>query len=181
MGLEDETISQKIKVFHMDIVQQKKGNKSVKQSSDIGEYDDELTKQLRLKTVKRAALSTTYEKARKIIAEKHIKRKEAYYELCERDHRLTTEPEIVYKGKFTNWIEYLTIDKSEYYDLETCKQKVSEYITPNMRQFHLQLDIICKELCGKDTLFPACDLWEEFYNKPLRELIVIHTKKKRCI
>ena len=178
MGLEDETISQKMKVYRIDV---KKGtNISIRDTSVI-EYDDELTKQLRLKTVKRAALSTTYEKARKIIAEKHIKSKEAYYELCERDNRLTTEPETVFKGKFTNWIDYLNIDKSEYYDLNTCKRKVSEYITPDMKQFHLQLYIICKELCGKDTLFPACDLWEEIYNKPLRELIVIQTKKKRGI
>jgi hypothetical protein len=31
--------------------------------NEFGEYDDELTKRLRLKTIKRTALDTTYEKA----------------------------------------------------------------------------------------------------------------------
>ena len=46
---------------------------------DFGEYDDELTQKLRLKTIKRTALSTKYEKARKIIADKNIKSKEVLH------------------------------------------------------------------------------------------------------
>ena len=68
-----------------------------------------------------------YEKARKIIADKNIKSKESYYELCERDNRLSKEPEIDFKGQFANWIEYLSIERV-YYDLETCKNKVVEYL-----------------------------------------------------
>ena len=114
MGLEDETITQKIKVFRIDIEKQKpikreKGEREI--VDEFGEYEHELTQQLRLKTIKRTALSTTYEKARKIIADKNIKSPESYYELCERDNRLSKEPEIAFNGQFTNWIEYLSIER----------------------------------------------------------------------
>ena len=124
MGLEDETITQKIKVFKIDL--DKKPKKYPKKRKDVidefGEYDEELTKKLRLKTIKRTALAITYEKARKIVAEKNIKSKESYYELCEKDNRLSKEPEIIFKAKFTNWIDYLSIERI-YYDFETCKKK----------------------------------------------------------
>ena len=45
---------------------------------------------------KKAALTITYKKARKIIAKQNIKSKESYYKLCERDNRLSKEPDIVF-------------------------------------------------------------------------------------
>ena len=169
MGLEDETITQKIKAFRINIVKQKiksigkeKGN-----IDEFGEYDDELTKKLRLKTIKRTALSTTYEKARKIIADKNIKSKESYYELCEIDNRLPIEPEIVFKERFTNWIDYLSIERV-YYDLETCKNKVNEYKT----DIDFELTNITKYLKIKDDMFPPYDLWIDYYNiNDLSEII----------
>ena len=148
---------------------------------EFGEYDDELTQKLRLKTIKRTALATTYEKARKIIADKNIKSKESYYELCERDNRLSKEPEIVFKGQFTNWIEYLSIERV-YYDLETCKNKVGEYLLlyPEIKKHYLDLSIVCKELCKLDNNFPPNGLWVEYYNvKDLRDIITITNKKKK--
>ena len=62
-----------------------------------------------------------------IIYENNITSKEAYYKLCERDNRLTNEPEILFKNQFTDWMDYLRIDKRKFYNLETCKKKVSEY------------------------------------------------------
>jgi hypothetical protein len=69
-----------------------KETKKKEMVDEFGEYDDELTQKLRLKTIKRTALATTYEKAIKIIADKNIKSKDSYYELCERDNRLSKEP-----------------------------------------------------------------------------------------
>ena len=184
MGLEDETITQKIKVFRIDIEKQKPKTREKEEREmvdEFGEYDDELTQKLRLKTIKRTALATTYEKARKIIADKNIKSKESYYELCERDNRLSKEPEIVFKGQFTNWIEYLSIERV-YYDLETCKNKVGEYLLlyPEIKKHYLDLSIVSNELCKKDALFPPNGLWVEYYNvKDLRELITITNKKKK--
>jgi superfamily II DNA or RNA helicase len=184
MGLEDETITQKIKVFRIDIEKQKPKTREKEEREmvdEFGEYDDELTQKLRLKTIKRTALATTYEKARKIIADKNIKSKESYYELCERDNRLSKEPEIVFKGQFTNWIEYLSIERL-YYDLETCKNKVGEYLLvyPEIKKYYLDLSIVSNELCKIDALFPPNGLWVEYYNvKDLRDIITITNKKKK--
>ena len=184
MGLEDETITQKIKVFRFDIEKQKPKPKEKEERvmiDEFGDYDDELTQQLRLKTIKRTALNTSYEKARKIIADKNIKNKEIYYELCDRDNRLSKEPEIVFKGQFTNWIEYLSIERV-YYDLETCKNKVGNYLLVyhEIKKHYLDLSIVSSELCKIDALFPPNELWVEYYNvKDLRDIITITNKKKK--
>ena len=184
MGLEDETISQKIKVFKINIEKQKPKLTEKKENEmvqEFGEYDDELTEKLRLKTIKRTALSITYEKSRKIIADKNIKSKESYYELCERDNRLSKEPEVIFKGQFTNWIEYLSIER-KYYDLETCIQKVNELLILNnkIKKHYLDLSIVCNELCKIDDLFPPNGLWVEYYSvKDLRDIIIITNKKKK--
>ena len=183
MGLEDETISQKIKVFRIEIEKQKPKPKEKEEREmldEFGEYDDELTQKIRLKTIKRTALATTYEKARKIIADKNIKSKESYYELCERDNRLPINPEEQF-AKFTNWIEYLNI-KRVYYDLETCKNKVGEYLLlyPEIKKHYLDLSIVSNELCKIDSSFPPNGLWVEYYNvNDLRDIITITNKKKK--
>jgi superfamily II DNA or RNA helicase len=183
MGLEDETIQQKIKVSIINIEKHKpkpREKEERKIIDEFGEYDDELTQKLKLKTIKRTALATTYEKSRKIIADKNIKSKESYYELCERDNRLSKEPEIVFKGQFTNWIEYLSIERV-YYDLETCKNKAGEYLLlyPEIKNY-LDLSIVSNELCKIDALFPPNGLWVEYYNvKDLRDIITITNKKKK--
>jgi predicted helicase len=184
MGLEDETIEQKIKVLKIDITKSTKTmDKNNKTINNFGEYDEELTKQLKLKTVNRMSLSITYEKARKIILEKNINSKKEYYELCEKDNRLSENPEEIFKGQFTNWIEYLSI-KRVFYDLETCKNKVSKYLflNPNIKQNHLNISIIKNELCKEDNLFPPEDLWIDYYEvKDLRDIIIINNKKKSNI
>jgi hypothetical protein len=184
IGLEDETVTQKVKVFRINIEKQKPKPKEKAEkvmADEFGEYDDELTTKIRLKTIKRTTLGTSYEKARNIIVSKNIKSKESYYELCERDNRLSKEPEIVFNGQFTNWIEYLSIERI-YYDLETCKNKVCEYLLlyPEIKKHYLDLSIICKELCELDALFPPNGLWVEYYNvKDLREIIITITNKKK--
>ena len=178
MGLEDETIAQKIQVFKINIIKQ--DNKEQNNKYKINEYDEELTKQLRLKTIKRSLFGVSYEKARKIIAGKNIKNisKEEYYKLCDIDNRLSTEPEIIYKGQFTNWIDYLGIERV-YYDLETCKNKINQYLSqyPEIKTL-LEISSISNELCKLDPLFPPCGLWVEYYNvKDLRDIIIIKKKK----
>ena len=182
MGLEDETITQKIKVFRIDIEKQKPKTREKEEREivdEFGEYDDELTQKLRLKTIKRTALATTYEKARKIIADKNIKSKESYYELCERDNRLSKEPEIVFKGQFTNWIEYLSIERV-YYDLETCKNKVGEYLS-NETNIDFEFTNITKSLKISDDMFPPYDLWGEYYDINDLTEIIKHNKNEELV
>ena len=130
---------------------------------------------------KKIALSTTYGKAKQIIANKNIKSKECYYKLCDIDNRLPKEPEIIFKGQFTNWIEYLSIQRV-YYDLEACKSKVKEYLLlyPEIKKHYLDLSIISNSLTKIDALFPPNELWVEYYNvKDLRDLITTTNKKKK--
>ena len=182
MGLEDETITQKIKVFNIQV---KKHNKTkckifIDDVDNFGDYDEELTTNLRLKTIKRTILGTSYEKARKIIVSKNIKNKEKYFELCEKDNRLSVEPDLTYNGQFTNWIEYLSIEKI-FYDLETCKNKVSEYLLMyyEIKKHYLDLSVVSDKLCVLDKLFPPKGLWVEYYNvKDLRDIITITNNKK---
>jgi len=184
MGLEDETITQKIKVFRIDMEKQKpkiREKEETKMVDEFGEYDDELTQKIRLKTIQRTSLATTYEKARKIISDRHIKNKEEYFELCERDNRLSKEPELVFKGQFTNWIDYLSIQRL-YYELETTQKKVSEYLLlyPEIKKYYLNLSILIGQLCQIDPMFPPNGLWVEYYNlKDLRDIITITNKKKK--
>jgi superfamily II DNA or RNA helicase len=182
MGLEDETVEQKIRVSKIEIKKQD-NKKQIEKNiiDDLGEYNEELTKQLKLKTVRRIALGITYEKAKKIIIEKNIRNKEDYYKLCEKDNRLSTEPDIIFKGQFKGWIDYLGIQK-DYYTFEICKIKVNEYITkyPEIKTNYLELSLISSELSKIDKLFPPDGLWVEYYNiKDLRDIITIKSTKKK--
>ena len=180
MSLEDETIIQKIKVFRLDI---KKFSltRLPKKSVCDNNYDEELTQKLRLKTIKRSVYGTTYEKARQIIMDKNIRNKEEYFELCEKDNRLSNEPEVIYEGRFTSWIEYLSI-KRIYYDLKTCIEKINELLNKHneIKKNYLDLSIICFELCKLDPMFPPHGLWAEYYNvKDLQDIIIYNYNKKK--
>ena len=174
MALEDETIMQKVKVFKINIEKYNsicyEGNRDILE--EYGDYDDELTQKIRLKTLKRSALGVTYEKAKRLIVEKKIRSKEEYFKLCEKDNRLNIDPEIIFKGQFTNWIEYLGIERN-YYDYETCKKKLQEFIKENDMNFEY-IDII-KILKSTDNNFPPIDLWKEYYEiNDLSEMIKIN-------
>jgi superfamily II DNA or RNA helicase len=184
MGLEDESIIQKIKVYRInpskDPVKKKKGTLD-EPNGVFDEYDEELIQHLRLISTKRTTLGTTYEKARRIISEKNIISKEEYYELCIIDNRLPIEPEIFFKGQFTNWIEYLSIERI-YYDLDTCKIKINKYIKvhPEWKEHYLNLNYICASLCELDNLFPPNGLWVEYYGiDSLESLIKFNILKKK--
>jgi superfamily II DNA or RNA helicase len=188
MSIEDESIIQKIKVFRLNIVENKKivnndGKVSIiDRDCDIhsfGEYDEELTKKLKLKTINRSCIGMTYQKAKKIIEDKNILSKQSYYDLCDKDIRLSKEPDIDFKGTFINWIDYLNI-KRIYYNLKECKIKINEYnlLYPDMKKDYLDLSKICNKLCEIDVLFPPNGLWAEYYNvKSLNEIITLIIKK----
>jgi hypothetical protein len=182
MGLEDETITQKIKVFNIEVKKHTISiiKKYIDDVDNFGDYDEELTTKIRLKTIKRTTLGTSYEKARKIIVSKNIKKRKEYFELCEKDNRLSVEPELTYNGRF-NWIEYLSIERI-YYDLETCIEKVNELLILHneIKKHYLDFSIVCEELCELDNNFPPDDLWVEYYNvKDIRDIIIIVNKKKK--
>ena len=185
IGAEDESIGQKVKVFNIDI---KENNKSPLYKSptksmcedryDWGEFDEDLTNQLRIQERQRASFEIGYDRVVSIIAGKHIRSKEEYYALCELDTRLPTEPDKTFNDQYTNWIEYLSI-KRIYYNLETCKNKVGEYLS-NETRIDFEFTNITKSLKIMDDMFPPYDLWCEYYDvhdlseiiKPISEEII---------
>ncbi len=179
MGLEDKTIEQKIKVYNIDINKQRTYDiKNMK-------YNDILTKEIKnlaLKTIKRYELYfVSYEKAKKIILQQKIINKNEYYELCENDSRLPKNPDDVYKDNFSNWIDYLGIER-KYYNIEKCKEKIKEYIDmyPEIKNKLLDNVNILKKLCEIDNKFPDYELWCDYYGvNSLSDIITISKKIKK--
>jgi predicted helicase len=183
LGLEDETIMTKVKVYKIGIKKhKKKDTEKDTNTNQIWEYDECLTQNLRLKSVPRYALDVTYEKAKKIISEKDfiVRNKEDYQILCEKDIRLPTDPEIRFKGHF-DWIDYLGIEH-KYYEKDKCTEKINYYLDKHqeLKSNSLNLDLICRELCKIDDNFPPYGLWVEYYKiKSLENMINITSSKKK--
>jgi superfamily II DNA or RNA helicase len=185
MGLEDETISQKIKAYHMEVgPQSPRPPRRPLDDISLGTYDDEFTKKLRLKTVKRTAFGTSYEKTRTIIAEHNICSKAEYYALCRINNRLPDDPENTFKNRFGGWIEYLSISREKYYDFNTCRIKTREHLLshPEIKQYYLHMEKVCSELCKLDPMYPPCDLWTDMYSVgDISDIITISTTKKKKV
>lgn len=180
LGIEDQAIEQKIKVCKITVEKQNYIEREGIAIDELGEYDEALTHNLRLKTMARFAM-ITYDKARRIVAPYVIKSKAEYYDLCNRDNRLPREPDVTFGTSFINWIDYLSIDQ-RFYDLAQCKDKIAYYmgLYPDMRNITLKLSKIVDMLCELDPLFPSSDLWLEYYNvKNLQEIITLTPKKKK--
>ena len=156
-----------------------------KQSAkDYEGYNDIESKILNLFEISRNRISrdTGYEQARKIITDKNIKwySLNQYYELCDEDNRLSKNPKELYKGKFTNWIDYLSIERV-YYDLKTCKEKCKEIINknPEFKKYKLDLNYLCEEFYKIDNNFPPIGLWVDYYKvDSLDDIIKIINKSK---
>jgi len=183
MSLEDETIIQKIKVNHINIEKQKyKSILDLEIVNDFDYYDEELTNNLKLKTTERTQLEITYERSRKIIIENNIKNKTEYYEFCDKDSRFSKKPYILYKNQFTNWLDYLSIDKNNFYDFETCKETINKLLNlhPNLKNKYLDLSQMVIQLCSLDKNFPPSDLWIDCYScKNLSDIIKLKINKKK--
>ena len=70
--------------------------------------DDEFLHSIQMKNPVNL-LDLTYDKIKKIIAEKNITCKEDYYKLCDKDIRLPREPDVKFGKQFKNWIDFLDI------------------------------------------------------------------------
>ncbi len=185
LGLEDETVMQKIKAFNINIKKHNYVKNIINNTNCISiEYNEELTQKIKLKTTKRIEFGLTYSQAIKIIANENVQNKEDYYKLCDKNNQLPREPDIAFEKQFSNWIKYLSI-KDKFYDLNTCKSKINEYLQlyPEIKTNYLDLQIVCEQLCKIDNLFPPNGLWIKYYGiKQLGDIIVITNNiKKRSI
>jgi hypothetical protein len=178
MGLEDETISEKIKILKINVRPYNWVDRPIT-NIQFGTYEEDLTKILKLKAVHRLALGITYDKAKKILADKQIQSKAEYLKYCESDARLPVNPVEMFQDKFINWIDYLGIEKV-YYDLETCRNKTYEYLIkyPNIKKYTDYVGM-CFQLCKLDQLFPPVDFWTDYYNvSNLQDTFLLPCKKQ---
>ena len=165
-------------MYRIDGKPQPRPDYSMEKTVEFGEYDDEITQRLRLNTIQRSAFGLTYAKAKTLVATKHIMSKQEYSVSCLQDIRLPLDPETTFHGQFTDWVDYLSF-KGDYYDLETCKQKVVEYLRENPELKPLQFSEMMERLKHLDTSFPPPDLWEDYYQEDINKIIIISKKKKR--
>ena len=182
LGLQDETIIHKLQVYNNKIESQTKKiiNITIKDINNFKNYNEELTNQLKLKTMERSILGTSYKKAITIISNYNIKNPREYTKLCEINNKLPINPKKTYEGQFTTWIEYLSI-KRIYYEFEECKKRITELfeIYPEITNNYLDLLDICINLCNIDSLFPPYDIWIEYYKiNDLTEIIKINIDSK---
>ena len=184
LGLEDETVSQKVKAYNINIEKPKKKKETDTDYITVeafGEYNDELTNDILFNKINRSALNTTYAKAVSIIKDKNIRTKDAYYELCDKDDRLPKDPELTFQLQFTSWTDYFSIPRI-YYDLETCKEKINTYLTsyPDLKKHYMDMHHICSELCKLDDMLPPNGLWTDYYKvKDLQNIISLTVPNKR--
>jgi hypothetical protein len=61
-----------------------------------------------------------------------------------------------------------------------CENKVKEDLknNPKLKNNNLNYSKICRELCLMDSKYPPVGLWEEYYKKPLKEIINVPRVKR---
>lgn len=161
MGLEDKTINSKFKIYNSINTNSNSNYKNINSEMNL-KYDNEITKKFILKSIPRENFTISYEKAKIIIKKYNIQNLEEYYKICEKDNRLSINPKEFYKN-WIDWIDYLSIDKQLYYNLNTCKHKIKEYrkqITINLLDYYET----CNILHLYDSKFPPPGLWNDYYN-----------------
>lgn len=160
MSMEDERIMQKITFSEIN-------SRDSDESSigSLGEVNQEITQLLILKTVHRSQLGITYEKAKQIIrdekAKMQIESQKDYLELCKLNTKLNEEPQNHFGERFISWVDYLSIEE-KYYDLETAKQKIQQYLEKHFDATFGYMEL-AKKICLSDKKFPPVDLWSSYY------------------
>jgi len=144
------------------------------------DVDSELKRQIRNNFYRNGI---GYETVRGIIRNYELKPviKSEYYELVKKDDRLPEEPEIVFRGQFTNWVDYLSIER-KFYDIYTCKNKCSYYLKNKNIEIKNQFNYayVCEQLCEIDEMFPPNEMWIDYYQvKNLSDIFNIKPHKKK--
>lgn len=184
MSLEDETIEHKIKAYEINVKKSNNNMDNLNLANTYGELNENISKEILIKSIDRVKLGITYDKVKKINIENNIKNKMEYFKLCEKNIILPKEPEIFFGQQFKNWIDYLGIPKI-YYEIDECKSKANQYIKKNNIKIDniYDNDKICTELCKHDNNFPPDGLWVDYYLDDkvnnLGEIIKSNINKKK--
>jgi superfamily II DNA or RNA helicase len=193
MGLEDETVMEKVCVLRTKMQRQSKKSAGAKDASrnswqsGLGDRDVDLLQTLKLRTWRRADLDLTYEKAKKIVAEKKIMSKDEYFEWCKADARLHENPQEFFRGQFVSWVDYLGIP-DKYFTLEECKNRIIEISKKSPHIFlpyRLDKAGLCEKLKELDDNFPPPGLWVDYYKiNSISDIIyngIFEQKKRKTV
>lgn len=121
-------------------------------------------------------------KAMEIIKNYKIETKERYYEICNEDPRLPKDPDSIYHD-FPGWIEYLQIDRYQYYNIDQCISvinKIKIIFHDEIKEMNDNLDQIYNFCKLQDNKIPPlpCDFYKMHDIKNMKNLIFDRCKKK---
>ena len=91
-----------------------------------------------------------------------FKTKKEYRKNCF-EFNLPENPERVFSKSKFNWIDYLNINRNQYYNKDNCIKTVKKLSLG----YNIDLVKHCYDHCQIDTKFPPYDLWCELYEVDL--------------
>lgn len=181
MSNEDSMVEQKLIAYNINI--SRKNVERIKENVnfELGEIDDETTKDLRFRIVNRQAVKLNYKDTINSLFFYQIRTKKAYEELTEINPKFVKDPETYFGKNFTSWSDYLSIPRDMFYTFEECRNTINELlkIYPELKKLQYNLDDFVKYLNKIDDKFPHWDLFTDFYNiKTYEELKLSNDKKE---
>jgi superfamily II DNA or RNA helicase len=92
-----------------------------------------------------------------------------YAKLCDSEPRLPLNPEETFETEFKGWVDYLSVDTSQYYSEERCRELI-RIRYPDISHIP-ELSKRCKALRKTDPKFPPPDMWVHIYGLSSLEVI----------
>lgn len=112
----------------------------------------------------------SYDIIKKNIAKYNLQSKGEYILLCNSHPEFPQDPLMIFGQDFIDWVDYLSIDRSKYYDFGTCKKKIIKYRNPTINIHGIyELALIAWK---KDKRFPIPDMWGDFYGTHNGETLI---------
>ena len=203
IGIEDYNIIEKINIRQLNIIKTQYNitstinnitsttNNNIIDTTNNNIVDDNnindinILNKLLLRTIDRQFINISYDNAVNILKPCKIINKIDYINYCKKDIRFygLVNPEEIFKHKFQNWVHYLSIDTTKFYNIDECIAKINEYknSNPNINKCVSEYDAGLI-LCNKDCKFPDVNLWTEIYKvNNLSDIIKLSRTKKISI
>lgn len=167
MSYEDPMILEKISVNRMAESVTVIGKNPQSYVLEIDEKCKEIKENIIL-YVRSSNIPLSYEKAKKSLETQKIKSKEDYMNFYEKNTRLPSDPEKHYNDEWKGWIDFLNLNTSNYYDINTCKNTITSILAKSpeiLKQYkNHDIDKVATLLHEQDNKIPSSCIWVEYYN-----------------
>lgn len=172
---EDPEVFGKIKVYNLEKGKHSKtpNKKGLTETFDL---DEKLSEEIQIRVKKRQNKDISFSKLKKEVKKEGIKSKTDYLNFA-KQKGYPEDIETDFKS-FSTWSDFLGIDDMLYYDLETCKTKIREYIRnqPNILD-KTDLNRTLIKINILDPKIPDPSLIKGVYNTDLIHIINVSKKK----